>query len=73
MATGDSQTQMDVLKQILEEIEKVCNGSETDMAKKIIVSVKNTMSDRHIVQKKFNLLLEKYRSDVLPEIIEGWS
>ena len=59
MATGDSQTQMDVLKQILEEIEKVCNGSETDMAKKIIVSVKNTMSDRHIVQKKFNLLLEK--------------
>ena len=73
MATGDSQTQMDVLKQILEEIEKVCNGSETDMAKKIIVSVKNTMSDRHIVQKKFNLLLEKYRSDVLPEIIEGWT
>ena len=72
MSTGDSETQMNVLKQILEEIEKVCEGSETKMAKKIFISLKNTMSDRHIVQKKFNSLLEEYRGNVLPEIIEGW-
>ena len=31
------------------------------------------MSDRHIVEKNFNELLEGYRSEVLPSIVEGWS
>ncbi len=30
------------------------------------------MSDRHVVEKSFNCLLEEYRIDVLPSIIEGW-
>ena len=30
------------------------------------------MSDRHIVEKKFNELLESYRVEVLPDIVEGW-
>ena len=36
------------------------------------MSIKNTMSDRHIVQKKFNRLLEEYRSEVLPDVIDEW-
>ena len=32
-----------------------------------------TMSDRHIVQKNFNTLLEEYRLGVLPSIIEDWN
>lgn len=31
------------------------------------------MSDRHIVEKNFNELLEGYRSEVLPSLVEGWS
>ena len=34
--------------------------------------IKNTMSDRHVVEKKFNQLLEDYRNDVLPSIVESW-
>ena len=30
------------------------------------------MSDRHIVQKKFNLMLEEYRCKILPDVIERW-
>ena len=31
------------------------------------------MSNRHIVEKSFNELLESYRSEVLPSIVKGWS
>lgn len=30
------------------------------------------MSDRHIVEKKFNSLLEDYRSEILPSVISDW-
>ena len=30
------------------------------------------MSDRHIVQKNFNELLESYRSEILPDVISSW-
>ena len=30
------------------------------------------MSDRHIVQKNFNFLLEEYCSWILPEVIMSW-
>ena len=43
------------------------------MANKLLVSIKNTMPDRHIVQKKFNSLLQEYRCEILPDVIEGWS
>jgi hypothetical protein len=31
------------------------------------------MSDRHVVQKNFNELLENYRSEVLPIALEDWA
>ena len=30
------------------------------------------MSDRHIVQKNFNLMLEECRCKILPDVIEWW-
>ena len=36
----------------------------------IITKIKNTMSDRHIVQKSFNTLLEDYRADILPSVVQ---
>ncbi|MCH2377670.1 MAG: hypothetical protein MK231_04815, partial [Pelagibacterales bacterium] len=73
MACGDAETQLSVFKEIIDEIELVCNGSTTNIAQKILASIKNTMSDRHIVQKKFNKLLQEYRSEILPNVIEGWN
>ena len=43
------------------------------MSEKIITNIKNTMSDRHIVQKNFNQLFEDYRKEVLPSVVDGWS
>ena len=72
MAAGDSETTLTILKEVLNEIEKVCMSSETKMAKKILMSIKNTMSDRHGVQKKFNSLLEEYRVEICSEIRDDW-
>ena len=72
MASGNSETTLAVLKQVLSEIEKVCQGSNTDMARKILMSIRNTMSDRHVVQKKFNSLLEEYRVEICKEIRDDW-
>ena len=38
----------------------------------LLAKIKNTMSDCHIVQKKFNSLLEEYCSEILPSIISDW-
>ena len=35
----------------------------------LLANIKNTMSDRHLVQKNFNDLLESYRSEILPDIV----
>ena len=71
MASGNSETILSGLKEILQEIEAVCDGTETRMSQKILASIKNTMSDRH-VQKKFNLMLHEYRCEILPDVIAGW-
>ena len=72
MACGDSETILSELVEILKDIETVCSDSENKVANKVLVSIKNTMSDRHIVQKKFNRLLEEYRAEVLPDVIDQW-
>ena len=38
----------------------------------VFFSIKNLMSDRCPVQKKFNNLFYKYRKSVIPEIIDNW-
>ena len=72
MASGDSETVLSELVTILKDIECVCSGTDNKVGDKLLVSIKNTMSDRHIVQKKFNNLLEDYRYEVLPEVIDEW-
>ena len=71
----------EILEQALSDIEAarcavtVQQQSDYDVskAKQILASVKNTMSDRHVVEKNFNHLLKAYRADILPEVVEGWS
>ena len=52
---------------------KAVGTSGTNVCNCLLASIKNTMSDRHIVEKKFNELLESYREEILPEVVEGWN
>ena len=70
MLCGSAQCTLDTLKLILSEIDDVAGEGSGST---ILVNIKNTMSDRHIVEKSFNELLESYRSEVLPSMVEGWS
>ena len=51
MLTGSAQQTLDLLKQILSDFQ-LAVGSQAQS--KLLASIKNTMSDRHIVQKNFN-------------------
>ena len=70
MLCGSAQCTLDTLKLILSEIDVVAGEVSGST---ILVNIKNTMSNRHIVEKSFNELLESYRSEVLPSMVEGWS
>ena len=69
MLTGSTTQVLHTFKQILSDIELVAGPSS---GKLILSRIKNTMSDRHVVEKKFNDLLEDYCRDVLPTIIDSW-
>ena len=69
MLTGSADLTLLTLKQILGDLDVVAGvGTGAGLLSKI----KNTMSDRHIVQKRFNSLLEDYHSEILPTIISDW-
>ena len=66
MKSGSSTESLDVLNTIIEEIGEISESGGLDAAgRKIIITIKNTMSDRHSAEKKFNELLEDYRTNVL--------
>ena len=69
MLTGSAELTLHTFKQIINDLDLVARKSGDVVVSKI----KNTMSDRHIVQKNFNTLLEEYRLGVLPSIIEDWN
>ena len=52
VSLGDTETQFNVLLDILSEIEESLQDTEKSVSNKIISSIENIMSDRHIVQKK---------------------
>ena len=74
MKAGGANDFKELLTNALSDVSKTCeaSGKDTSISKRILASIKNTMSDRHVVEKKFNELLESYRAEVLPSIVEGW-
>ena len=69
MLTGSADLTLHTLKQILADLDVVA-GAGTGAG--LLAKIKNTMSDHHVVQKKFNSLLEDYRSEILPTIVSDW-
>ncbi|XP_065191546.1 uncharacterized protein LOC135822664 [Sycon ciliatum] len=73
MKSGTAQHVFDTFKQVLGDIEDVAaTAGHANIASKLLANMKNTMSDRCIVQKSFNKLVEEYRKEILPDIIDGW-
>ena len=70
MLTGSAELTLHAFKQIVYDLEAVA-GERCGEA--VVATIKNSMSDRHIVHKKFNSLLEEYRSQLLLSIVDDWA
>ncbi len=69
MLTGSANQVLHTFKQILSDLELVAGSNSGGV---VLAKIKSTMSDRHIVEKNFNSLLEDYRKEVLPAVVESW-
>ena len=69
MLTGSAELTLHLLKQIMHDLDLVAGAGSGNV---LVAKIKNTMSDRHVVQKKFNSLLEDYRLEILPVVIQEW-
>ena len=72
VSSGDTKTQLNVLIDIFSETEESLQSLEENVSNKIIFPIKNIMSDRHIVQKKFNAVFQNYCVPGLPTLFENW-
>ena len=72
VSSGDTKTQLNVLIDIFSEIEESLQSLEENVSNKIIFPIKNIISDRHIVQKKFNVVFQNYCAPGLPTLFENW-
>ena len=70
MLNKGSQTCLDTLKTIVGDISE---STQTDVGRKIISQIKNTMSDRAATEQKFHTLLKSYRNEILPSIYDSWN
>jgi E1A/CREB-binding protein len=71
--SGAAKDTLETLKEILDDIDVIQRqlGREA-VSSRIVMKIKNTMSDRHVAEKAFNDLLQEFRADILPIIAENW-
>ncbi|WAR10687.1 hypothetical protein MAR_035763 [Mya arenaria] len=74
MVDKSGQSKLDTFKDILLDIKTYCH--EADNVKYIghiiLCNIRDTMSDRASTEKHFNVLLEQFRNEILPEVIDNW-
>ena len=71
--SGAAVDTLDTLKEILDDIDGVQKAIGKDaVSAKIVMKIKNTMSDRHSAEKLFNEVLRDYREELLPTVAENW-
>ena len=71
--SGSAQNTLDTLVEILDDlnvVSKELGGSS--VSDKVLLKIKNTMSDRHSAEKLFSQLLQEFRSTILPDIVSEW-
>ena len=70
MLSGSATQVLSTFQQILFDLELAVESGSSNV---ILSKIKNTMSDRHVVEKNFNSLLENYRLEILPSVIVNWN
>ena len=70
MLSGSATQVLSAFQQILYDLELTSQSGSSHV---ILSKIKNTMSDRHIVEKNFNSLLQSYRMEVLPSVGDNWA
>ena len=76
IVSGTADNYFKAVQSTLSECERVMEkkeGSVKDLSKKMMVNIKNLMSDKHVVETKFTQLFTEARGDCLPDVIEHWS
>ncbi|XP_052812589.1 uncharacterized protein LOC128240121 [Mya arenaria] len=71
MTTKSSHDTLETFKEILCDIDCL-SSDQHPSGKTILCNIKNTMSDRAATEVKFNDLLQNYKNEVLPEIVENY-
>ena len=61
-----------VFKEILSDIDLICQQSEHAPSKLILQHTVATMSDRAATKVKFNTLLKYYRETIMPTVIDNY-
>ena len=67
----DVQSQLDLFREVLDEVCESFGDEKENLASKSLVSIKNLMSVRCATQKKFNDLFIEFRKNVLPHTIKN--
>ena len=72
ISSGSAQSTLDTLVEILDlnVVSKELGGSS--VSDKVLLKIKNTMSDRHSAEKLFSQLLQELRSTILSDIVSEW-
>ena len=73
LPTKSSSDTLSVFRDIMDDIDLVCNSTNNEKSLSIFTSIKATMSDRAATEMKFNSLLEDYRKSILPLTLENYS
>ena len=69
MLTGSTTQVLHTFRRILSDVELVVGPKSGGL---ILAKIKNTISDRHTVEKNFNSLLVDYHRDILLTIVHSW-
>ena len=70
MATKSAEDTLTTLVDLIKKVSQV--SGEPDLGEKIIVNLKNTMSDGASTEHLFNTLLEDYRATLVPKLVAGF-
>ena len=71
--SGSASNTLETFKEILSDLDdaNAALGKEA-VGSKILLKIKNTMSDRHAAEKLFNDILHDYRVEILPTVVTNW-
>jgi hypothetical protein len=76
MASGEAQAYLDTMMELFNDIAEAFSGDPLkvrEVAAELLSNVKNLMTDRHIVNKKFKELFEKARDTIFTDHLQGYT